>query len=194
MKRHPASAANSGALYGTWWHEFIEHLDWRADAAAWDATFENALAASPDPALSRREWTLLRTQLTDGSPLARLLTAPGAVAHAELPFLWAMSERECLEGIIDLAVFDLAAGSWLILDWKTNRKTEDELPQLSAHYLPQLSAYWQTLTAMLGAPVAAGLYSTATGAWLPYETAALDAEWERLRRVPMEIAQALGEP
>ena len=193
MKRHTASAANSGALYGTWWHGFIEQLDWRADAAAWDATFASALPASPDAAFSRREWTLLRTQLRDGSPLARLLTAPGAVAHAELPFLWAMSERECLEGIIDLAVFDPAGGSWLILDWKTNRKTKDELPALQAHYLPQLSAYWQTLSAMLGAPVTAGLYSTAIGAWLPYETAALAAEWERLRRAPVEIAQALGE-
>ena len=84
-------------------------------------------------------------------------------------------------------------GSWLILDWKTNRTTANELPQLAAHYLPQLSAYWQTLTAMLGAPVAAGLYSTATGVWLPYETAALAAQWERLRRTPAEIAQALGE-
>ncbi len=193
MKRHTASAANSGALYGTWWHEFIEQLDWRADAAAWDTTFENAVAQSPNAPLSRHEWTLLRTQLTTDTPLARLLTAPGAVAHVELPFLWAMSKRECLEGIIDLAVFDPAAGRWLLLDWKTNRTTEAELPQLSAHYLPQLSAYWQTLTAMLGAPVAAGLYSTATGAWLPYETAALAAEWERLRRAPVEIAQALGE-
>jgi len=51
-----------------------------------------------------------------------------------------MSDAECLEGIMDLAVFDPAAGSWL-----------------------------------------------------PYETAALAAEWERLRRAPPEIAQALGE-
>ena len=186
-------AANAGALYGTWWHEFIEHLDWRAGAAAWDATFSAALEASPDAALSHREWALLRAQLTDGSDLARLLAAPGIIAHAEMPFLWAMNERECLEGIIDLAVFDPAAGSWLIVDWKTNRTGDDTLPQLRAHYLPQLSAYWQTLGAMLRAPVAAGLYSTATGRWLPYATPVLAAEWKRLSLAPSALAHALSE-
>ena len=37
-----------------------------------------------------------------------------------MPFLWAMNARECLEGIIDLAIFDPATERWLILDWKTN--------------------------------------------------------------------------
>ena len=187
------ASPNPGALYGTWWHGFIEQLDWRADAAAWDATFSAALPDSPDAALSRHEWTLLRGQLTEGSDFARLLTAPGVVAHAEMPFLWAMNGRECLEGIIDLAVFDPAAGSWLIVDWKTNRRTVEDLPQLGAHYLPQLSAYWRAVGAMLGGPVAAGLYSTATGRWLRYETAALAAEWARLSAAPGALAEALSE-
>ncbi len=185
--------ASPGAAYGTWWHGFIEHLDWRADAAAWDATFADALPTSPDEALSQHEWALLRAQLTGGSDIARLLTAPGVIAHAEMPFLWAMNERECLEGIIDLAVFDPAAGSWLIVDWKTNRTSAADIPQLSAHYLPQLSAYWQAIGAMLGTPVAAGLYSTATGRWLAYETPALAAEWKRLSAAPASIAHALSE-
>ncbi len=191
--RRIATGPNAGQRYGTWWHGFVEQLDWRADAAAWDTTFSAALPDSPDAALSRSEWALLRGQLTNGSELARLLTAPGVIPHAEMPFLWAMSERECLEGIIDLAVFDPAAGSWLILDWKTNRKPPDELPQLSAHYMPQLSAYWQAVGAMLGGRIAAGLYSTATGQWLPYGTDALSAEWKRLSGAPAAIAQALGE-
>ena len=191
--RRAASAPNTGQLYGTWWHGFIEHLDWRAGPAAWDATFASALPDSPDAALSRHEWALLRGQLTGGSDIARLLTAPGIVVHAEMPFLWAMNERECLEGIIDLAVFDPAAGSWLIVDWKTNRADTDALPQLGAHYLPQLSAYWRAVSAMLGAPVAAGLYSTATGRWLPYEQPVLAAEWKRLSVAPGALAQALSE-
>ena len=194
MKRHTAAGTNIGALYGTWWHEFIEHLDWRTDAAAWDATFASALPDSPDAALSKSEWTLLRKQLTNGSDLARLLTAPGAIAHAEMPFLWAMSEGECLEGIIDLAVFDPTSESWLVLDWKTNRTNAAELPQLRAHYLPQLSAYWKAVSKMLGAPVAAGLYSTATAAWLPYESECLADAWQNLRREPDAITRALAEP
>ena len=194
MKRHTAAGTNIGALYGTWWHEFIEHIDWRSDADAWDAIFEDALPDSPDAALSKREWTLLREQLTNGSDLARLLTAPGAIVHAEMPFLWAMSERECLEGIIDLAIFDPASESWLILDWKTNRTTAADLPKLHAHYLPQLSAYWKAVSEMLGAPVAAGLYSTATAAWLPYESESLSDAWQNLRREPDAITRALAEP
>ena len=183
---------NAGARYGTWWHGFVEHLDWRADAAAWDAVFAAALATSPDAELARREWALLRDQLTNGSDFARRLTAPGLIARAEMPFLWAMNDRECLEGIIDLAVFDPAAGNWLILDWKTNRKSTAELPQLHAHYLPQLSAYWQAVAAMLGAPVTVGLYATATGTWLPYEPALLAAAWADLSQHPAAIAQALA--
>ena len=183
---------NAGARYGTWWHGFVEHLDWRADAAAWDAVFAAALATSPDAELARREWALLRDQLTNGSDFARRLTAPGLIARAEMPFLWAMNDRECLEGIIDLAVFDPAAGTWLILDWKTNRKSSAELPELHAHYLPQLSAYWQAVAAMLGAPVTVGLYATATGTWLPYEPALLAAAWADLSQHPAAIAQALA--
>ena len=193
LHRRAGTGPSTGALYGNWWHGFIEQIDWRADAAAWDATFAAALADSPEPERSRDEWTLLRQQLTNGSDFARLLTTPGVVAHAEMPFLWAMSGRECLEGIIDLAVFDPAAGSCLIVDWKTNRRSADELPGLSEHYLPQLSAYWKAATAMLGVPVAAGLYSTATGRWLPYDAAGLPAAWEKLSREPESISRVLGE-
>ena len=194
MQRRTASGPSTGAEYGTWWHGFIEHIDWRAGGAEWDATFANTLADSPDAELSKREWALLRDQLTSGSGLARLLTAPGVIAHAEMPFLWAMSERECLEGIIDLAIFDPAAQSWLIVDWKTNRTTTNELPQLRAHYLPQLSAYWKAVSEMCGSPVVtAGLYSTATGAWMPYETDALASAWDSLRQQPQAIAAALAE-
>jgi ATP-dependent exoDNAse (exonuclease V) beta subunit len=194
MKRRADSEPSAGALYGTWWHGFIEHIDWRANATDWDATFTNALADSPDPELSKREWALLRGQLTNCSALGRLLTAPGVVAHAEMPFLWAMSERECLEGIIDLAIFDPATGNWLIVDWKTNRTSTGELPHLHAHYLPQLSAYWKAVSEMLGAPiVSAGLYSTATGEWLPYETDVLATAWQSLKQKPEAIAAALAE-
>jgi ATP-dependent exoDNAse (exonuclease V) beta subunit len=189
-----SSRPNAGQLYGTWWHGFVEHLDWRADPAAWDATFASAIITSPDAELSRREWALLREQLTNGSDLGRLLRAPGLVARAEMPFLWAMNDRECLEGIIDLAVFDPASGSWLILDWKTNRTTDADLPQLHAHYLPQLSAYWKAVAAMLAAPVTVGLYATATGTWLPYETSVLETEWQRVSTAPSALALALGEP
>jgi ATP-dependent exoDNAse (exonuclease V) beta subunit len=188
LVRSGPEAPNAGQLYGTWWHGFVELLDWSASAAEWEAAFQTHLVSSPDPERSHREWALLRAQLTSDSELARLLTSPGVLAHAELPFLWAMSERECLDGIIDLAVYDRAAHRWTILDWKTNHQ---EAAPLRAHYLPQLSAYWKAASEMLQAPVTAGLYATETGRWLPYGEKELAAAWETLRSNSAALTQAL---
>ncbi len=191
--RKTASRENAGTRYGTWWHHFVEQLDWQADAAAWDAVFANAQKNSPDEKLSMQEWTLLRKHLTSDGELAGLLIGGKKIVHVEVPFLWAMNERECLDGIIDLAVLDADTGHWLILDWKTNRATEAALLELHEHYRPQLAAYWQAVSQMLGAPVSAGLYSTATARWLPYETEALVAAWHSMERHPAAIASALAE-
>ena len=67
------------------------------------------------------------------------------------------------------------------------------MPELRTHYLPQLSAYWQAVGKMLDAPVSAGIYSTATGRWLPYRIDELAASWERLRTTPDELERVLGE-
>ncbi len=184
---------NSGTRYGIRWHSFMERVDWRADPAAWDSLFGEALGDSPEAELFTTEWTQLRDQLAGNSELARLLRKPGLIAHAEMPFLWAMNERECLEGIIDLAIFDPATGAWLILDWKTNRPTDGGAQSLHDHYRPQLSAYWRAVSQMLGAPVSAGLYSTAFARWLPYESDALAAAWSSLENQPAKIANALAE-
>lgn len=184
--RQTVGAPNAGQRYGTWWHAFVEVLDWSASVVDWGLVFAERLADSPDPARSRHDWSLLREQLANGSNLARLLTTPGVLAHAEMPFLWAMSERECLDGIIDLAIYDPVANRWTILDWKTNR-----VPPSRSHYLPQLSAYWKAASEMLRTPVDAGLYITATGEWLPYEESELAGTWETLRQSSAALTQAL---
>jgi hypothetical protein len=46
---------------------------------------------------------------------------------------------------------------------------------------------------MLRAPITAGLYSTATGAWLPYDNADLATAWKRLSEEPAAIARVLAE-
>lgn len=81
----------------------------------------------------------------------------------------------------------------MILDWKTNRTNEEDLAELSEHYVPQLSAYWQAVGRMLGMKVSAGIYSTATGRWLPYSEEELSRAWEKLRRSPEELERVLGE-
>jgi ATP-dependent exoDNAse (exonuclease V) beta subunit len=172
-----------GALYGTWWHALIERLDWTAPGG-WDTHFAAHLGTSPEAERAQAEWSLFRTTMARRSELT-------GVAHAEFPFLWRMSDRECLEGIIDLAIFDPARGSWLIVDWKTNRIAAQEAGALQERYEPQLAAYRAALRSILGAPVSAALYSTATGAWLPYEDAALERRWAALQASPKELEAAL---
>lgn len=180
---------NPGTRYGTWWHLFVEELAWKESRRAWDAHFEQALADSPDAARSRAEWKLLR----GNAEITALLSRKDVIAHTEMPFLWAMNERECLEGVIDLALFDPAARSWWILDWKTNSITAANAPELHRRYEPQLAAYWKAVGAMLGMPVRAAIYSTATGKWLPYEETALAKSWERICHNPAELESALAE-
>ncbi|MDB6172963.1 MAG: hypothetical protein JWL59_2274 [Chthoniobacteraceae bacterium] len=175
-----AGRENAGTRYGTWWHGFVESLPWDASAAAWDQAFEKMVVDSPDPERSQTEWILLRKQMAGETELAKWITRPDLIVHVEMPFLWAMSEGECLEGIIDLAVFDPGAQRWLILDWKTNRVAPSNAAQLQAQYEPQLAAYWKAVSAMLGMPVSAALYSTTLGMWLPYDSQSLEKTWDSL--------------
>jgi ATP-dependent exoDNAse (exonuclease V) beta subunit len=189
----PARLAPSpGALHGIWWHSFVEQLDWCSTPESWASIFERHHANAPDPALAQAEWTRLLAQLTSKTEIARALRGADCIAHAELPFMWRMSDDECLEGIIDLAVFNPARGTWLILDWKTNRARPDELKSLQAHYEPQLAAYWQALTQMTGGEVEAGIFSTDAGVWLPYGRERLSAVWASLAKHTGEIAHALA--
>jgi hypothetical protein len=41
--------------------------------------------------------------------------------------------------------------------------------------------------------VSAGIYSTATGEWLPYDADELEASWAELRAAPAELERVLGE-
>ncbi|MEQ1861674.1 MAG: UvrD-helicase domain-containing protein [Chthoniobacteraceae bacterium] len=186
----PAVPRPAGAIHGTWWHESVELLDWTAAPETWNLAFDDA----PDPERARTEWANLRALLVTENDLARWLRRPGARYFAEMPFLWRMNDRECLEGIIDLAIHDPASGVWLILDWKTNRVEKEKLAELQTHYAPQIAAYRAMLAEITGARVEAALYSTACAAWLPYDTAALEAEWKRIAKDSVAINVALSTP
>ncbi len=182
----PRSTADTPAtLYGRWWHDFMQQIKW-AKRSVWKRTFEEHQARSPVPARSAAEWKLLEHHLTSGSDFAKRLAQKAGTAHSELPFFWRASERMSLEGIIDLALIDPATGTWLILDWKTNRITPTEHDELRARYRPQLAAYWKALTQMTGQKVEAGIFATATGQFLPYDETELTREWDRLERLSAE--------
>lgn len=157
---------NPATRYGAWWHEFAEQLPWRRGEADRQTAFDREVQLSPDAQRSLDEWELLRAHLRSGTPFAQRLLAPDAVMHTELPFLQALDEKICVEGIIDLAVWDTAAERWFLLDWKTNRVSPGKVSDLKAQYQSQIIAYADALASLTGRPVEAGIYSTALGEWM----------------------------
>ncbi len=177
---------NPATRYGLWWHDFVQQIPWvRAGLAVngdeWDKIFAASVVSSPDPARSKREWEMLKKHLASSGDFRRRITA--TIVHPEMPFFWRMNESKCLEGIVDLALFN--GDKALILDWKTNRITPDKIDNLRALYRPQIAAYWKAVTEMTpnAFGVAAGIYSTSTGQFIDYDSDELAREWERLRNL-----------
>jgi ATP-dependent helicase/nuclease subunit A len=180
----PPRIDNPATRYGVWWHDFAEQIPWWSERKKWNETFECALAASPDLARSKREWQLLRNQIELIEGLGRHLRDANLVRQ-EMPFFWRIDEHKCLEGIIDLALFEANAKQWFILDWKTNRLEPAQTDKLRLSYRAQITAYWKAVAEMTKLPVSAGIYSTSTGQLLIYSENELAAEWERLKNLPV---------
>lgn len=189
----PPRLENPATRYGIWWHDFVQKISWNADVVSWDAEFEATHIASPDRARSAREWKLFRERVSKISDLSPQFSAPDPIIRTEMPFFWRMNQGltsgRCLEGIIDLALFDPDQNSWFLLDWKTNRVTADKVDMLRALYLPQIAAYWKAVTEMTGAQVKAGIYSTPTGRCIAYDSDELAAEWDRLKNLPSDFLE-----
>ena len=175
---------SAATRYGVWWHEFMQKIPWSSDPVAWQAAFDDNVPGSPDPARSTREWKLLN-QYASGS---RQLFAGNI--FAEMPFFWRFDQRKCLEGIIDLAVFQTHEKKWFLLDWKTNQIKRENIDALRAYYRSQISAYWKAVAEMTKQPVSAGVYSTATGELIMYDENELVDEWERLKTVSAKHSPA----
>jgi ATP-dependent helicase/nuclease subunit A len=182
-----STADNAATLYGSWWHTLFQHFPWTSGAEQWQTAFAAVQSSSPDPDRSAREWKLF-TKASPASVLAKYLARPAIVTHTELPFLWRMNNRSCVEGVIDLLLVDPATGSALLIDWKTNRMTPAGTADLQQRYRPQIAAYWKAVSEMTKLEVTAGIFATATGAFLPYAAAELKTEWERLEALPAEVS------
>jgi ATP-dependent helicase/nuclease subunit A len=188
-------SASPALRYGLWWHDFVRKIPWvRAGLAfnsgkqsdlfeVWEKGFQASVTSSPDPARSLREWKLLSSHIASASDF-RKLAGDEFIAHSEMPFLWRVDEFRCVEGVIDLALFNSAARKCLILDWKTDRVPPDSKETLQARYRPQLAAYWKAVGEIAGLEIEAAIYSTAAGALVRYEPDELAQEWARLEKLP----------
>jgi ATP-dependent helicase/nuclease subunit A len=184
-----SSADTPATLYGRWWHNFMQRISWH-DENSWKRVFEEHQAKSPATKRSVNEWELFLQCLKNDPDFSELLTRTEVVAHPEMPFFWRMDEHRCLEGIVDLALFEPGEKKWFILDWKTKR---DKIDILRAQYRPQLAAYWKPIAEMTGTQVEAGIYSTSTGELVVYTAEELAREWEQLRHLqPDKLAAEIA--
>jgi ATP-dependent exoDNAse (exonuclease V) beta subunit len=129
---------------------------------------------------------MLRERISRISDFPTRFANGAVIVHAEMPLFWRMNERGCVEGIVDLALFQPAEKNWFILDWKTNRIERHEVDKLRASYRPQVAAYWKAVAEMTRQPVSAAIYSTATGQFIAYDPDELAREWERLRNLTQD--------
>ncbi|HEY6070757.1 MAG TPA: UvrD-helicase domain-containing protein [Chthoniobacterales bacterium] len=171
--------------YGLWWHQFVQKLDWNGKLDSWKRIFDHQKDISPDPARSEREWKLLIAHLSGGESFRRAFSEKD-IPHSEMPFFWKLDNERCVEGVIDLALFERGNGKCLILDWKTDRVPPDNTETLHARYRPQLAAYWKALSEITKREVEAAIYSTAAGALVRYTTDELAREWDRLEALSPE--------
>jgi ATP-dependent exoDNAse (exonuclease V) beta subunit len=178
-------ADNAATLYGSWWHTLFEYFPWTSSREEWQTAFAAAQSSSPDAGRSAREWKLF-LGASPTSALPEFLARPAVVTHTEFPFLWRMNDQSCLEGVIDLLLVDQAAGRALLVDWKTNRIRKAEHDRLRVRYRPQIAAYWKSVGEITKLHVAAGIFATATGEFMPYDAGELEAEWERLSAMPAD--------
>jgi ATP-dependent exoDNAse (exonuclease V) beta subunit len=179
----PPRIDSPATRYGLWWHGFIQRVPWSVNADTWQTVFDETIGMSPDPARSKREWTMLRERISCVSDFPTRLANGAAIVHTEMPFFWRLDERGCLEGIIDLALLQATEKKWFILDWKTNRIAPDAIDKLRVSYRPQIAAYWRAVAEMTKRPVTAAIYSTPTGQFIVYDPDELAREWERLRKL-----------
>ena len=171
-------------LYGRWWHKFFQRLDWNSGIDCAQNLFEKELPTSPDEKAAVKDWKATRRNLFSDETIAGFLASDETLFHAEFPFSWRRNDRSVLEGLIDLLMIDRKAGKSLLLDWKTNDVSPNDIEIFRETYRPQLTAYWKAVTEITSLKVQAGLFSTALGRVLLYSAEELRTEWHRLEQLP----------
>jgi ATP-dependent exoDNAse (exonuclease V) beta subunit len=175
---------NLATLYGRWWHEFFQRLDWKGGIDSAQKLFEKELPISPDAKAAVKDWNATRRNLFSEATIARFLASDETLFHAEFPFSWRRNDRSVLEGLIDSIMINRKAGKCLLLDWKTNDVSPGDVEIFRATYRPQLAAYSKAVKEIAGLEVEAGLFSTALGQLLLYSAEELQTEWHRLEQLP----------
>jgi ATP-dependent helicase/nuclease subunit A len=158
LAEEPARESAGGREFGTLVHAVLQRVDFQRPAevtrlceflAPQLVTHEPAKAASEAARVIER---FLQT------PLAAELSASAEVRR-EIEFLlqWPPGDGRpdgpYLHGFLD-CLFQDSAGRWRLIDYKTNRATAREVPQVAALYELQMLAYRLACEQALGEPLA----------------------------------------
>ena len=149
-----------GYHYGRWWHLWVERFPWHATTQEQEEYLQKI-----EPTLPFAERAIRETASFLRSPDLIEIVSAGAWFRSEVTFSYPVSGMEWMEGVIDLVVGTKSNEIWLI-DWKTNRKGDEEseadfAADLRKKYLPQLESYRTVLEHGFQTPVARLLiYST----------------------------------
>jgi ATP-dependent helicase/nuclease subunit A len=163
VPHHPSASADLGTLA----HEALARMPFNhpgAIAETIDQTIEAHAASSAEHAQSVRAMLAQFLQSNRARELAAAKTL-----YRELDFLLAFPWRTkgaacCLQGIIDCLYQD-ALGRWHIIDYKTNRVSDETLPAVAAKYEMQLGVYALAVEQILRQPsVELTLHFLRTGA------------------------------
>ena len=150
--------------YGLWWHQLMQKIPWLDTETAWQKTFEFFLPQSPCPDRALHEWKLFLL-----SNPRQYIPNDALIISVEEPFLWRPTVGgDVIEGVIDLLIQDPRHRYSIIIDWKTNTISTEQLEQLAEQYRSQLTYYRDAVCALTGRSASAWLYSTATGLWYQY--------------------------
>jgi len=163
-ERISVGSDDRGTEWGSAIHLLLETAATRPDADLHGSAVNALSGHGLDPALSEEAVALVRSVLA-----SEIWTRASASSKrlVEVPFQKLKKQKgdtepelpTILRGVIDL-VFREPEG-WVIVDYKTDRGTEDRLPKLITHYTPQLETYAQAWEEMTGERVhETGLYFT----------------------------------
>jgi ATP-dependent helicase/nuclease subunit A len=150
----------AGFRYGRWWHLWVERFPWGATGDV-QRQYVNEIERD----LPFAEHAMQEAAKFLSSPDLGEIVSAGAWFQSEVSFSYPVSDRQWMEGVIDLVVGTKANEIWVI-DWKTNQKLPSEtdgqfLQSLRDQYLPQLESYRKVLEQGFGRKVSRLLiYST----------------------------------
>lgn len=153
-------AALTGAVLGTVMHTFMSHIDLGRSSleglqAQLREMMEKEILISAEAAAVRLDWA---HGFAD-SDIGRRAVKSDKLLREE-PFVLLMDANTLglgesgdipVQGVIDCCFMD--QGGWVLIDYKTDRVTEETVSDALDHYRSQLSIYEQALTRLTGLPV-----------------------------------------